>query len=309
MIIYKNLDEIEHNSGLSIALGSFDGIHLGHEKLIKRAAEEAKNIGIKSAVFTFSNHPRDLLPGAKRTKNIITQKEKAKIIESLGIDYLISIKFNKEIMEMRPHDFIENILLKKLNMKIAVCGFNYHFGRKAEGNAQILKALGDKCGFTVIEMSPIKIGNCIISSSKIRECIENGKMDMCRNLMGRNYELLGEVVHGNRIGRTMGFPTANIMIPLNMVTPSNGVYITKCHISGKTYDSITNIGVRPTIDDDNRKNAETYIMNFSDEVYGKNIRVEFIRKLRDEIKFASKEDLRKQIEADVNALKSQSSDF
>lgn len=308
MIIYKSLEEIKSMPETCVALGNFDGVHLGHraiiEETVKRTAQlRRQSIDVKSAVFTFSNNPRNLIPGKKPVKNIIYQEEKAALLEKLGIDYLIDVPFTEEIMSMQPEAYVRGILMEKLHAREVFCGFNHHFGYRAAGNTELLKCMGEKTGFNVNEMKPVYVDSEVVSSTLIRTLIQAGEMDECARFLGRNYDIAGEVVVGNRLGKSLGFPTSNIMIDETMVTPPNGVYITYCLYNGVRYPSITNVGVKPTIGTFT-KNMETHIFNFDKELYGKMIKVEFVRKTRDEVKFSSREELSEQIARDCNEAKS-----
>lgn len=297
MKIFETIEEISGIEPTAVALGNFDGVHLGHQELIKRTVEKAKADGLKAAVFTFSNHPKNLLPKEKKIKNILTTSEKEKIIESLGVDYLFNVPFTKTMMSMDPADFIDELLIGRFNMKAAFCGFNFHFGFKASGNPDVLREQGALKGFDVCEMAPYKIKGDIVSSSLIRTLIASGQVEKCKTYMGRHYDIGGEVVVGNRLGRKLGFPTSNLIIDPTMVTPPNGVYVTNCIYNGVSYPSVTNVGIKPTIGTYN-KNVETHIFNFDKELYGKHITVEFLKKTRDEVKFDDLRDLSEQIVRD-----------
>lgn len=303
MKIFNSLEEIENIQDTVVALGNFDGVHKGHQQIISRTVKSAEAAGYKSAVFTFSNHPKNLMGDGIAVKNILYPEEKAAIIDSLGIDYLFNIPFDKNILTMDPIDFIDRLLLDKFHMKQAYCGFNYHFGYKAAGNAEILMKEGMKKGFGIHIQEPFEIDGNLVSSTFIRGLIQEGRVDLCEKYMGRHYSIGGEVVVGNKLGRTIGFPTSNIMIDETMVTPPNGVYVTYCVYNGVRYPSVTNVGVKPTIGT-YHKNVETHIFNFDKELYGKNIRVEFLEKTRDERKFDSIEALSKQITDDCITAKS-----
>ena len=302
MKIWEDLEEIKDIEPTAVALGNFDGVHLGHQQLIKKMVEKAKEENLASAVFTFSNHPKDLLPKAKKVKNILYKDEKAEIIQSLGVDYLFNIPFTKSIMTLSPQEFVDKLLIEKFNMKAAFCGFNYHFGFKAEGNPDVLRAEGETKGFTVTEMAPFKIKGNVVSSSMIRTLIASGQVEKCKTYMGRHYEIGGEVVVGNKLGRTLGFPTSNLVIDESMVTPPNGVYVTYCTYNGVRYPSVTNVGNKPTIGH-YKKNVETHIFDFNKELYGKNIIVEFLKKTRDEVKFDDVKELSAQIVRDCREAK------
>lgn len=302
MVILETLEEIQNIPPTAVALGNFDGVHLGHQELIKKAVEKAKQEQLASAVFTFSNHPKDLLPHVKKVKNILRKEEKAEIIASLGVDYLFNIPFTKAIMTMPAEEFIRELLVKKFNMKAAFCGFNYNFGFKAQGNPDVLRQVGEQEGFSVTEMPAYKIKGDIVSSTLIRTLIASGQVEKCMTYMGRNYMIGGEVVVGNRLGKKLGFPTSNLVIDPAMVTPPNGVYVTYCDYNGVRYPSVTNVGVKPTIGH-YAKNVETHIFNFDKELYGKKITVEFLRKTRDEVKFDDVRDLSEQIVRDCREAK------
>lgn len=297
MEIFETLDAVSGIRPSAVALGNFDGVHLGHQELIKRTVEKARSEGLAAAVFTFSSHPKNLLPKEKKVKNIIVREDKEKLIASLGVDYLFNVPFTKAIMTMSPQDFVKKLLVDKFNMKAAFCGFNYHFGYKAAGNPEFLRSLGQTLDYQVTEIPPYKIKGEVVSSSLIRTLIASGQVEKCRTYMGRHYTIGGEVVVGNRLGKKLGFPTSNLVIDPSMVTPPNGVYVTYCTYNGVRYPGVTNVGIKPTIGHYN-KNVETHIFNFDKELYGKHITVEFLKKTRDEVKFDSVRELSEQIVRD-----------
>ena len=295
MKIFQSMEEINNIEPTAVAVGNFDGIHLGHQAIIKKAVYDAKGEGYKSAVFTFSNHPRNLMESKKNVKGILYMEDKLKIIEELGIDYVSNVPFTEDIMYMEPVDFIDHILVQKMNMREVLCGFNYHFGRKAEGNVQLLISEGMKKNFGVHVAEAFKVNGNVVSSTLIREKIALGDMEGCEALLGRPYAIKGEGVVGNKLGKKFGFPTSNMNIDDSMVSPPNGVYITVCIYDNISYPSITNVGNKPTIGE-YVKNIETHIFNFDRELYGKEIKVEFVTKLRDERKFDSFADLENEID-------------
>ena len=297
MKIFNSLEEVNNIEPTVIALGNFDGVHRGHQEIINRTVKSAEVAGLKSAVFTFSNHTRTLLEKVPTVKNINYPEEKAEIMEAMGIDYLFNIPFTPEIMKMTPVEFIDQLLVEKFKIREAYCGFNYHFGNKAAGNPEILMHEGLEKGFGIHVQEPYKIDDIVVSSTYIRQLIEDGRMEECAKFLGRLYSIGGEVVVGNKLGRTIGFPTSNIMIDESMASPSNGVYITYCTYNGVKYPSVTNVGVKPTIGTYS-KNVETHIFNFDKELYGKEIKVEFIKKTRPEMKFNGVEELSNQIQKD-----------
>ncbi len=302
MKIYNSLEEIDHIEETVVALGNFDGVHKGHQEIIRRCVNAALSSGHKSAVFTFANHPRNLLADDTVVKNIMYKEEKAQIIESYGVDYLFNIPFDQHIMTLDPIEFIDEILINTFHMKEAYCGFNYRFGYKAMGTPVTLMEEGIKKDFGIHIMRPFFVDGQLVSSSFIRQLIEMGSVSECMRYMGRNYAIKGEVVVGNKIGRTIGFPTSNIVIDETMVTPPNGVYVTNCLLDGAIYPSVTNVGVKPTIGT-YEKNVETHIFNFNKELYGAHIKVEFLDKMREERKFESVEALSEQIQKDCEKAK------
>jgi len=294
---FNSLDEIKNIEETVIALGNFDGVHKGHQELIRRTVKSAKAAGLKSAVFTFANHPKNVLAGKPVIKNILYPEDKAEIIRCLGVDYLFSLEFNESIRYLSAEEFIHKLLVGAFKMREAYCGFNYRFGYMAEGTPETLIKAGMEEGFGIHVLEPFKIDGNLVSSSFIRRLIASGRVGECKKYMGRNYSVGGEVVVGNKLGRTIGFPTSNILIDDTMVTPAHGVYVTYCIYNGVCYRGVTNVGIKPTIGD-NKKNIETHIFNFSKDLYGKRIRVEFLERLRPEIKFGSVEALARQIEKD-----------
>ena len=297
MKVYYSLEEIKDIEETVVALGNFDGVHLGHQEIIHRTVESARTAGLKSAVFTFSNHTSTILPDMKPVKNILYEEDKLRIIEEMGVDYMIDIPFTKEILSMKAEDFISGILVEKLRIKEAYCGFNYTFGYKAEGTPKVLMEEGLRHGFGIHVQEPFMIDGKVVSSTWIRELISKGEMEECSKLMGRVYSIGGKVIEGNRLGRTIGFPTCNLVVDETMVTPPNGVYISMCILRGKKHRAVTNVGNKPTVGD-YAKNIETHIFDFDEEIYGEEIRVEFIKHVRDERKFAGIDELKAQIEKD-----------
>ena len=297
MIVFEKLEDINNIEPTVVALGNFDGIHKGHQEIISRTVKEADAAGLKSAVFTFSNHTSSILKNVPPVKNILYAEEKMRILEEMGVDYVFNIPFTEEILRMSPEEFIDRILVEKFNIREAYCGFNYSFGYKASGTPEVLMHEGLKRGFGIHVQEPYMIDGVVVSSTYIRQLIEEGRMEECTKFMGRMYAVSGEIIVGNKLGRTIGFPTCNILMDDTMVTPPSGVYITTCTIDGVTRPSVTNVGVKPTIGTF-EKNIETHIFDFDEDVYGKQIHVEFIRHTRGEQKFDGIDALKKQIESD-----------
>ena len=302
MKVFNSIDEIIGIGGTVIALGNFDGVHKGHQELIARTVNEAGAAHLKSAVFTFSNHPRNILSKGQKVKSILYPDEKIEIIGNLGVDYMFNIQFDEKMQRLNAVEFIDKLLLLKLKMREAYCGFNYKFGFKASGNVEILMRESIRKHFGIHVLEPVKVDGETVSSTFIRKLIEEGEVESCERLMGRHYAVGGEVVVGNKLGKSIGFPTSNLIVDESMVSPANGVYFTYCTYKGKRYPSVTNVGVRPTIGNFH-KNMETHIFDFDSELYGKKIRVEFLKKTRDEKKFESIDELAAQIGRDCMLAK------
>ncbi len=284
-----------------IALGNFDGLHKGHQELIKEAVRIAEDKEMSSVVFTFRNHPSNAIAGKTVVKNIMDIHEKSIVAERLSVDYMVNIRFDKLVMKLEPEEFVERILVKNLHIKHAVCGFNYSFGYKGAGNPSMLKELGKRYGFDVTVISEFSIDGETVSSTAIRALLENGDMLKYQKFTGRTYKIGGYVMHGQHLGRTMGFPTANLSLSQTMALPVNGVYVTNIILDGKKYHSVTNVGNKPTVGEF-EKNAETHIFDYKGDIYGKRVIVEFIDLLRPEMKFESIDALAFQIDKDcVNA--------
>ncbi|MBE6573148.1 MAG: riboflavin biosynthesis protein RibF [Ruminococcaceae bacterium] len=290
MILYDlkkgcEIKKIEHP--LSLALGCFDGLHLGHAELI----DTARRAGAYSGIFTFSSNPFGAL-------HIMTLSDKLARLREMGVDYCAVCDFD-EIRDMSAEDFVSEILIERLNVVHAVCGFNFRFGVKAHGDAvflsDMMKASGRDC--TIIDARTH--GSQVISSSRIRNLLSNGEMEKAAELLGRNYSLIYNVSHGNGIGNILGFPTINTDYKKDMQPIAQGVYICRC--LGRP--AVTNFGVRPTVTVEDKKVYETFILDFEGDLYGENVQVEFLSMLRPEKKFESAEALCEQIARDVEATR------
>lgn len=287
-----------------VALGSFDGIHKGHLVLIDEIIQKAKKNGGKSVVYTFENHPLSVVDKERAPKLLLNNDDKKEILEELGVDVLCLKKFNNDLMKLEPEEFIVN-LISEFNVKGIVVGFNYKFGYKNKGDVQFLKELSKKFNFELCVEEPYKIDEEIVSSTKIRNLISCGDIKKANDMLGRCYCLSGIVVGGKRLGRTIGFPTANLKTLDTMLIPKIGVYYTNVKIKDKIYKGITSVGNNPTV---NGKNTtiETYILDFNEDIYDSNIKVYFISRLRDEKKFSGLDELKKQLEMDKSFAKEQS---
>lgn len=299
----ETLAELKNiNDATGVSLGSFDGIHIGHLRLLKELIDDCKAKDLKSLVYTFKNHPRDITNPKKSPNIIITCAEKEIILKEMGVDYYVVLPFDRFHMEIKAEDFLEEILLRDLNMKSMTVGLDCRFGNKAKGDIEFLKSYSDKGLFDLNVICPVKIDGTIVSSTLIREYISKGNIKMAQNLLGRPYKLRGIVIKGKQMGRKLGFPTANLLINSKKALPKPGVYITKTYINDKEYPSVTNVGYNPTFSQD-EYNIETHIIDFEEDLYGQKISVQFEDYIRNEVKFNNLDELISKIGEDVDIAK------
>ena len=292
MKIFNSLEEFDLQVHTAITIGKFDGLHRGHKKLCGTLFS-LERYGVKSLAISFINSPGDIIDNVN-TKQIVTAEERRLLFKESGISIFIECAFDKNLQKTPSRDFIIR-LIDELNMKYLVVGTDFRFGYKGEGDVGLLKELSDELGFELIVIDKLQDDNIDISSSRIREEIQKGHIVKANQLMGRNYFIYGEVVYGRQIGRKIDFPTINIIPSKKKLIPANGVYITVVVIDGKMYNGITNVGVRPTFDDDNTLSIETHILNFDANVYGKEVKIVFLQEMRKEIKFNSAKELQEQL--------------
>ena len=288
-----------------VALGNFDGVHKGHLFLIGEMIKKAKESGLSSVVYTFADHPRITIDRNSNFRCITTPEEKMEILKGLGIDILYLEDF-KSVKDLSPESFCEQVLIEKLNTKIAFCGENFHFGKNSTGNPDLLKNVLSANGRQAVAIPPILEGDVPVSSTRIRLLIAEGKMDEAKALLGRPFSIHFPVVHGAQLGREIGIPTINQNFPSCKLIPQKGVYACITHVNGIKYASVSNVGTKPTVTA-NIKNppmlCETHIIGFQGDLYGQKIQVDFYQKLRDEKKFASLDELIAQVKANIEESK------
>ena len=288
-----------------VTVGTFDGVHYGHQKIITRLQKIAKNCNGESVLLTFDPHPRKVLFKDRKIKLINSIDEKIKILDELGLDHLVIYPFSKEFSKYSADEYISELLVNKLKTNTLVIGYDHHFGRNREGNIQLLKTSNEKYSFKLEEIKAHEIDEIKISSTKIRQAIDDGNIHLFKDYCGRFFEFSGKVIHGNGLGKTIGFPTANIVIEnVDKITPSNGVYTVICRLNNETIKGIMNIGFKPSIDNKNKRTIEIHLFNFDKNIYDALINVQAVNKLRDEIKFPNLEKLKKQISNDIIHAKS-----
>ncbi|WP_163192654.1 bifunctional riboflavin kinase/FAD synthetase [Clostridium thermarum] len=285
-----------------IALGSFDGLHLGHMSLIQKCIQLSKQHNGNSMVYTFKDHPLTVVNPNNVPKLLMDNASKREILQDVGIDILCLVEFNRKVMQTTAENFVIE-LLTKYNMGGVVVGFNYRFGHKNQGDVSLLQELAPKYNFMVEVMNPLDFNGELISSSRIRNLVEYGDITQANKMLSRPFMLSGEVIPGKQLGRTLGYPTANIMVDERFVIPKPGVYYTKIRHNGKFYLGMTNVGYNPTVESTTKINVETYILNFDKDIYGDEIQVFFIERIRDEVKFSSIEGLVSQMKKDFEYVK------
>lgn len=276
-----------------VTIGTFDGVHRGHKKLLQKLIHIRKNKGGKSVVFTFEPHPRKVLfPNQTDLQLISSLDEKIKLMEAEGIDIVIVYPFTKEFAQIEPEKFIKEILAEKLKTDTLVIGYDHKFGKDREGDINTFKAASGIYGFSVEEIPAEEINDINISSTKIRKALYEGDIKGAAAFLGYNYFLNGTVVHGKKLGKTISYPTANIRVGDNdKLIPKKGVYLVSVEVEGFKGYGMMNVGTNPTTDSDTNLKLEVNIFNFDKDVYTKEIKVEFIERLRDEKKFGSIEEL------------------
>ncbi|MDR7869948.1 MAG: bifunctional riboflavin kinase/FAD synthetase [Tissierellaceae bacterium] len=284
----------------AIALGNFDGVHIGHKKLIMNMVDAAKDLNLKPSILLFENHTKSVTAG-NAPMCLTSRPQKELLVKNLGVEIIYNINFDENLMKLQPEEFVKYILVEKLNTKLVVVGFDYRFGHKASGNVETLKNLANKYGFKVIVIEPIYVDDLLVSSTKIRELIMEGNLELVSSMLDRNYQVIGKVIPGKKIGRTLGFPTANLELIDDYIIPKHGVYRTKTVMNEKTYLSATSVGYNPTFEND-RVKIECHIIDFTEKIYDEIIYIEFIEFLRDELKFDSIEELIKQINNDIKTV-------
>ncbi len=278
-----------------VAIGKFDGFHMGHRGLLTAVLKEKKN-GYAACVVSFS-------PATEEARSVIyTAQEKRQLCKTLGIDILAEYRLDESIRNMSAEQFVSEILCKRLQANVVVVGEDFRFGKNRSGDVVLLKSLEKIYGFRTICIPKITDADLRISSTQIRELLLQGKIKEANALLGQPYCLMGEVVHGKKLGRTMGFPTMNLIPPKEKILPAYGVYVTKTYVDGVWYDGITNIGLRPTVDSDECVSVETYLFQYKGDLYGKQVQMQFLHFLRHEQKFLDIDSLKDAMEKDkVNA--------
>jgi len=300
MQVYHQIDDAELSPTASVVtMGNFDGIHLGHQALVLRSLEEARRRNVASVVLTFDPHPLKVLAPTRAPRLILTPEDKIELLQDLGIDIVINQRFDASFASMDAEAFVRRFIVNRLKAKKIWVGRDLRFGHGRKGDVEQLVRWGEELGFEVGIVEPILVNRVRVSSSQIRQAIEAGRVDEARSSLGRYHFISGTVVEGNRRGRDLGFPTANIASRTEVI-PSDGIYATLFHIGQEQWLSVSSIGVNPTFGAGPRT-VESYILNFGRDIYGKKIKLAFVNKIREEKKFADAASLIAQIQEDVRS--------
>lgn len=300
MQVHYGLDHFDVKKPV-VTIGTFDGVHLGHREVIAELKRISLMTGGESVVFTFLPHPRMVLhPTDDSLRLLSSMDEKIALLEGLGLEHLVIYPFTKDFAALSYSDFVKTILVSKMHLCKLVSGYDHRVGHDREGDYPALAQLGKIHGFEVEQLSPLKVEQVAVSSTKIRQALESGDMRKANYFLGYNYLLRGKVVEGRKLGRTIGFPTANILPDdSHKLVPTNGVYAVEIFVNGLTFKGMLNVGTRPTVNSNvDHRSIEVHIFNFSQDIYNQTITVNFVERIRDEVKFDTVEMLRQQLKND-----------
>lgn len=288
----QHTEEFRIEKPTIVTIGTFDGVHLGHQKILQRLAELKAATGLQTIVLTFDPHPRKVLfPGQKDLRLISLVNEKLLLLEHYGVDVCVVYPFSHAFSELDAELYIKNILCAKLKTKFLVIGYDHRFGKGRSGDIQVLKDAAGTSNYSVEEISALDIDNIAISSTKIRKALEDGNLETAHKFLGHSFILEAEVIHGKKLGRQLGYPTANLDVPEEKILPKNGVYFVKVEVLNATHYGMMNIGTNPTTDSDRKIKAEVNIFDFNADIYNRRLKVEFIKRLRDELRFNTLDEL------------------
>lgn len=296
MEVHYGLENI-HIVNPVVTIGSFDGVHKGHLEVIEGLKRCALRLGGETVVLSFEPHPREVLyPLEKRPGLLTTLEEKIDILSGFGIDHFLVLKFTEEMAALTYSDFVKHILVDKIGIKALVVGYDHRFGKNREGNFEVLQELAERYHFYIEQEKVYETNRISISSTKIRTALELGNIEAVREFLGYDYSISGRVVHGDKIGREIGFPTANLKVEdVRKLLPASGVYAVKVYLQGKEYDGMLNVGTRPTVSSSGVIRLEVNIFGFNEDIYGEEVRVALLHRIRGERKFDTTEELRLQL--------------
>jgi riboflavin kinase / FMN adenylyltransferase len=303
MRIVRGLDSVPPDARPSVvALGVFDGVHLGHRAILGTALDRARAAGLEAVACTFEPHPMEVLQPDRAPRPITTLDERLALIGGTGIDTVVVLAFTRELASIEPEAFVKDVLLERLRAREIVVGYNHRFGRGARGDARLLEDLAHRSGFLAHVVPPMTVDGSAVSSSEIRAALQRGDVTTAARFLGRPYAIAGTVMSGAGRGRTLGFPTANIASD-RPVLVALGVYRGRVHVDGRQYSAVVNVGVRPTFGETTLA-VEAHLLDFSGDLYGRQVRLDFLERLRDEMRFPTVEDLKAQVSRDIAAARS-----
>jgi riboflavin kinase/FMN adenylyltransferase len=303
MKLIRNISNLEKNpQGCVATIGNFDGLHLGHQHLLKQLKQKSTELNLPALVITFDPLPAEYFLGEKSPARLFLLREKLALVQKFEIDQVLSLRFNQKLSQMSAEDFVKTVLHDLLNVKAIIVGDDFRFGYQRLGNFALLQKMGKQLNFTAIPTETFSISNERVGSSRVRNALAFGNFLLASQLLGRPYRMSGHVIYGDQRGRQLGFPTANISLH-RLVSPLSGVFAVSVYgLSDKPLPGVANVGRRPTVDG-KKQLLEIYLLDFNQNIYGKKIEVEFVEKIRDEEKFESLDALKKQIEKDVEISK------
>lgn len=299
MKVYRTIPELPvSHKGLFVAIGVFDGVHIGHQALLNRMVRDASSTGMTGAVFTFLNHPLSFLAPAYSPPRLITPHRQLQLFKEIGVQIVVRIRFDRHYAQMKAEEFINDILHKKLRAKKVYCGQDFQFGQGGLGNVELLKRLGAKLGIETVVVPPVMVNGCVVSSTLIRQLLLAGKVQQVAKLLGRPFELPGRVIKGEGIASSrLGYPTANLKVHRDLITPADGVYAVIAILNGRRYKGMMNIGTCPTFGK-RQRTLEVHLFDFQGNIQGKNLTVLLIARMRKERRFVSERQLISQLHQD-----------
>ncbi len=299
MQIFHDLDKIEKDEKTVITLGTFDGIHLGHRKIIEMLVNKSTALGGRNILVTFNPHPRSVLIKDKKVRLLTTLDEKVPMLESLGVHNLLVVNFTEEFSQKTSYEFVKEYFVDKIGLNEIVIGYDHHFGKGRDGNVEALRKMGEEFGFKVSSVDAVCVDEITVSSTKIRNALSEGEIPLANKLLARRYSFCGKVVRGDKRGRDLGFPTANIEdFGDDKFLPKIGIYLVEINVEKKDFYGLMSIGRRPTFYESGDVTTEVYIMDFSKEIYGQKVVVSIIERIRNEEKFSSVDELIAQMKKD-----------
>ncbi len=299
MKIFENISACKNVKNPILTLGMFDGVHIGHQAIVQKLNQLANEIDGESVLLTFEPHPRVVLQkGFDDLQLLTTLDEKIEMLKKSGLKNLIIHPFTKEFSQLTSETFVENLLCNEIGIHTIVIGYDHHFGKNREGNFEQLQKLSQKLNFNLVKLDEVKSEGLHISSTQIRNALLQSNIEFAAKGLGRNYSLSGKVVHGDKIGRTLGFPTANLEVEKYKLIPKEGVYLVMVHYQDQIYKGLLSIGTRPTVTSSNEKRVEVFILDFDENIYAENLKIELIQFIRGDKKFDSIEELVEQMNRD-----------